>query len=86
MGVICATVHFFGLRRQNRIRDDKYGAIVESSTTQPRSYASGEDEERMISREDIDSDEYKARWGLEGMSRSEIVDLGDDHPAHRFIL
>ncbi|OCF34043.1 hypothetical protein I316_04390 [Kwoniella heveanensis BCC8398] len=33
-----------------------------------------------------ESEEGKKRWGLEGMTRQEIVDLGDDHPAHRFIL
>ncbi|OXC66800.1 hypothetical protein C367_02566 [Cryptococcus neoformans Ze90-1] len=33
-----------------------------------------------------DSEEGKKRWGLEGMTREEIADLGDDHPAHRFIL
>lgn len=86
MGVICATILFFGLRRQNRLRDEKYGEIVESTTTQPRSYGSGDEEERMLKEEDVDSDEYKSRWGLEGMTRQEIVDLGDDHPKHRFIL
>ncbi|ODN96459.1 hypothetical protein L198_04173 [Cryptococcus wingfieldii CBS 7118] len=33
-----------------------------------------------------DSEEGKTKWGLEGLSREEVVDLGDDHPAHRFIL
>ncbi|WRT65182.1 uncharacterized protein IL334_002125 [Kwoniella shivajii] len=32
------------------------------------------------------SEEGKKRWGLEGMSREQIVELGDAHPAHRFIL
>lgn len=26
------------------------------------------------------------RWGLEGMSREEIIELGDDHPAFRYVL
>ncbi|KAK8846631.1 hypothetical protein IAR55_005718 [Kwoniella newhampshirensis] len=30
--------------------------------------------------------EYKRRWGLDGMTRSEIVELGDDHPAFRYYL
>ena len=33
-----------------------------------------------------DSDEYKQRWGLEGMTRDEVVELGDDHPAFRYML
>lgn len=35
---------------------------------------------------DIDDPEYRARWGLEGMSRDDILNLGDDHPAFRFVL
>ncbi|KAL7421740.1 hypothetical protein Q5752_003511 [Cryptotrichosporon argae] len=35
---------------------------------------------------EYDSPEYLAKWGLEGMTRDEIVALGDDHPAFRFIL
>ncbi|WVQ83940.1 hypothetical protein IAT38_006084 [Cryptococcus sp. DSM 104549] len=37
-------------------------------------------------RDEWDSEEGKKRWGLEGMSEEEIADLGDAHPAHRFIL
>ena len=33
-----------------------------------------------------DSPEHLAKWGLEGMSREEIVALGDKHPAFRYIL
>lgn len=35
---------------------------------------------------DIESEDYKRKWGLEGMTRDEIVELGDDHPAYRYIL
>lgn len=35
---------------------------------------------------DIDDPEYLRKWGLEGMSRNDILNLGDDHPAFRFIL
>jgi hypothetical protein len=35
---------------------------------------------------DVDDPEYRARWGLEGMSRNDILNLGDDHPAFRYIL
>jgi hypothetical protein len=30
--------------------------------------------------------EFIRKWGLEGMSRKEIVALGDDHPGFRYIL
>lgn len=85
MGLICTTILFFGLRRQNHIRSERFGPITESLTTQPPSYASSEEEERGIRGDDIDSDEYKQRWGLEGMTREEIIELGDDHPSHRFL-
>lgn len=29
---------------------------------------------------------YQQKWGLEGMTRAEIVELGDDHPAFRYWL
>jgi hypothetical protein len=32
-----------------------------------------------------DPDNLK-RWGLEGMTHDEIVELGDDHPAFRYVL
>ena len=36
--------------------------------------------------EDMDSEAYKRKYGLEGMTRDQIVELGDDHPAFRYIL
>lgn len=35
--------------------------------------------------EDLEDREYLERWGLQGMSKEEIIDLGDDHPAFRFM-
>lgn len=35
---------------------------------------------------DIDDPEYRRKWGLENMSDDEIKNLGDRHPAFRFIL
>ena len=29
---------------------------------------------------------YLRKWGLEGMTRDQIVALGDDHPAYRYML
>jgi hypothetical protein len=36
--------------------------------------------------ENIESEEYMKRWGLEGMTRDEIIELGDEHPAYRYML
>jgi hypothetical protein len=36
--------------------------------------------------DDIDSQEYIKKWGLEGMSRTEIIELGENHPGYRYIL
>ncbi|ODO02987.1 hypothetical protein I350_05831 [Cryptococcus amylolentus CBS 6273] len=35
---------------------------------------------------EYDSQESLRKWGLEGMSKEELVELGDDHPASRYIL
>lgn len=35
---------------------------------------------------DMDSDEYMERYKLTGMTRAEIIELGDDHPAFRYVL
>ena len=35
---------------------------------------------------EYDSEEYKRKWGLEGMTREQIVMLGDEHPAFRYML
>jgi hypothetical protein len=72
MGFIMAVILYFGLRRENARRDAVYGVVEEHSTV------STTDGEKVIVREDPDSDEYRKRWGLDGMTREEIVDLGDD--------
>ncbi|KAL1408170.1 hypothetical protein Q8F55_004975 [Vanrija albida] len=35
---------------------------------------------------EYDDPAYRAKWGLEGMTREEILILGDDHPAFRYVL
>lgn len=35
---------------------------------------------------DFESEEYLRRWGLEGKSKKEILELGDNHPAFRYVL
>lgn len=36
--------------------------------------------------EDFEDPANLRKWGLEGMSREELVELGDDHPAFRYVL
>ena len=36
--------------------------------------------------QDVDSPEYRQRCGLESLTREEIVELGDQHPAHRYLI
>jgi hypothetical protein len=35
---------------------------------------------------DLNNEENKRRWGYEKMSKKEILDLGDQHAAWRYIL
>jgi hypothetical protein len=35
---------------------------------------------------DIDSREYIEKWGLEGKTRTEIIELGENHPGYRYVL
>ena len=70
---------YFGLRAENARRDRVYGPVFDSTS-------SIQDGEKVDIKEDIESEEYLKKWGLEGMTRDEIIELGDDHPAFRFIL
>lgn len=36
--------------------------------------------------QEYDDPAYQQKWGLEGMTRAEVVELGDDHPAFRYWL
>ncbi|BEJ17499.1 hypothetical protein CspHIS471_0609000 [Cutaneotrichosporon sp. HIS471] len=69
MNGIMSAIIWFGLRRANRQREEKYGPAPDGAE-----------------KHDIDDPEYRKRWGLEDMSREDILDLGDRHPAFRFIL
>lgn len=35
---------------------------------------------------EYDNPAYLAKWGLEGKTRDQLVELGDDHPAYRYII
>ncbi len=64
-------VLYFGLRAENARRDRIYGPVSDSSS-------STQDGEKFRFTEDVESEEYLKKWGLEGMTREEIIELGDD--------
>ncbi|OCF37720.1 hypothetical protein I317_04076 [Kwoniella heveanensis CBS 569] len=64
-----ATIMYFGVRRENKRRDEMYGPPPRPDEVQ-----------------EFEDPEYQRKWGLQGMTRAEIVELGDDHPAFRYIL
>ncbi|WWC67492.1 uncharacterized protein I206_101400 [Kwoniella pini CBS 10737] len=66
---ISACIMYFGLRKENKRRQDKFGSPPGPGEIN-----------------DWSSEEGKKRWGLEGLTREQVIELGDDHPAHRFIL
>lgn len=65
-----AALLWWFLARENRRRDIAYG--------KPSMV-----EESNV---DIDSREYIEKWGLEGKSRTEIIELGENHPGYRYVL
>jgi hypothetical protein len=71
MNGIMALIFYISLRRENRRKDKMYGP--------PPTESEG-------AAMDVDSQEYRHKWGLEGMTRDEIIELGDKHPAYRYIL
>ncbi|CAF4175222.1 unnamed protein product, partial [Rotaria sp. Silwood2] len=86
LGLVSVVILLFGLRAENRRRDRLYGPIQSSTAfvgTETMSYGTE------IQRPDtfnIGSEEDRRRWGYENMSEKEILDLGDQHAAWRYIL
>ncbi|KAF8316359.1 MFS general substrate transporter [Clavulina sp. PMI_390] len=72
MAIVCAIIMMIANGRENNRRDELYGEVA----------ADGSD---ASVRKPI-SDEKRRRWGLEGMSEEQIIELGDSHPAYRYIL
>jgi len=72
MAIICAAILMFANARENARRDRLYGPLA----------ADGNDNNPLRQ----NNPELIKRWGLEGMSRDEILDLGDNHPGYRYIL
>jgi hypothetical protein len=67
-----AALLWWHLARENKRRDEAYGVPNPDV----------EDE----GANDIDSPRYIEKWGLEGMSRTEIIELGENHPGYRYVL
>jgi MFS family permease len=71
MAIICAITLHISHKRENDRRDRVYGYVnPNGSDASPNNM----------------SEENKAKWGLQGMSDIDIIELGDSHPAYRYIL
>ncbi len=60
-----------------------YILLSRENARREREYGSAPKEEEVHA---FESEDYKRKWGLEGMTREQIVALGDDHPAYRYML
>jgi len=65
-----AALLWWYLARENKRRDLAYGRAVDH----------GDDND------DIESPQYREKWGLEGKTRTEIIELGENHPGYRYVL
>jgi hypothetical protein len=65
-----AALLWWYLARENKRRDLAYGRAVEH----------GDDSD------DIESPAYLEKWGLQGKTRTEIIELGENHPGYRYVL
>lgn len=70
MAIVCTIILMVEHSRDNARRDAKYGPIAaDGSESNPL---------RMQGNQEL-----MKRWGLEGMTRDQILDLGDRHPGFR---
>lgn len=69
MAIVCAVILMTSNSRENARRDRLYGPVARD----------GRDNNPLRQ----DNAELMKKWGLEGMSRDEILDLGDHHPGYR---
>ena len=73
MAIVCAIILMIDHSRDNARRDKLYGKLAtDGSESNPL---------RMEGNKELTK-----RWGLEGMSRDQILDLGDRHPGYRCVL
>ncbi|CAF3382980.1 unnamed protein product [Rotaria socialis] len=79
LGLISVVILLFGLRAENKRRDRLYGPI-NAPMVLPDTEVQSSDTFDVVSEED------RRRWGYEYMSEKEILDLGDQHAAWRYIL
>lgn len=66
MAIACAVILKIALARENASRDARYGTVA----------ADGSD----ASPTKVLTAEQRQKWGLEGLSQNEIIELGDKHP------
>ncbi|KAJ9124390.1 hypothetical protein QFC22_001190 [Naganishia vaughanmartiniae] len=84
---VCATILYFGLERENKRREAQYGPVL--NDFEQEGIATGvktRQEGWSTWQQDLNDEVYLARWGLTGMTKEEMLDLGDDHPAFRYAL
>lgn len=66
MAIVCAVIITTANRRENARRDRVYGEVaVDGSDANPTKVLSAE---------------KRTRWGLDGLSETEVIELGDLHP------
>jgi hypothetical protein len=66
MAIVCAIIITIANRLENARRDSLYGLVA----------ANGSD----ASPNKVLTPEQRKTWGLEGLSKTEIIELGDKHP------
>lgn len=71
MSIVCAVIIIIANSRENARRERIYGSVA----------ADGSD--ATVAQSMIP--ELRAKWGLEGLSETEIIELGDRHPGE-FVL
>lgn len=102
MALITSLILWFAMDRENKRRDREFPAVqITNDPNQQREQQRDVKVEKSQSKDDdydeVDADpdyaylrerntqQLKA-WGLDGLSEQEVVDLGDGHPAFRYIL
>ncbi|KAJ9106423.1 hypothetical protein QFC21_001569 [Naganishia friedmannii] len=85
---VCAAILYFGLKRENNRRETRYGPVLDDHGYTDGVNSGLKRTQGVLStwQQDLEDEEYLARWGLTGMSKEEILDLGDDHPSFRYAL
>ncbi|CAO1632161.1 unnamed protein product [Sympodiomycopsis kandeliae] len=87
IAIVCAIVLAIANIRENKRRDALYGRVDArkdggGSTTDASGTSAEKGEQSEMAR--LTSPEEKKRWGLEGKTDLEVMELGDRHPAFRY--